>query len=116
MKRYDFTSFADFEESGIAPEREAVTLIRENGWFKADLMTECKSWKTAVNRFFKALENVPEFDGWKDFLRESAENGYFKDNDSTMADGSRNEFQSFAWEIEPIDESQWYIFLNIRPV
>ena len=117
MKRYDFNSFEEFSDAEVAGEWEALTVITENGWIKADLMTECKSWKTALRRFFKALDpdSAEEFEGWYECMRESAESGYFKMNDSRMADGSRNPYSFYAWEIEEMNDGEWYIFLNIHP-
>lgn len=117
MKRYDFNSFEEFSDAEVAGEWEALTVVTENGWIKADLMTECKSWKTALRRFFKALDpdSAEEFEGWYECMRESAESGYFKMNDSRMADGSRNPYMSYAWEIEEMNDGEWYIFLNIHP-
>lgn len=116
MKRYDFNSFEEFSEAEVSTEWEALTVVTENGWIKADLMTECKSWKTALRRFFRALDpsSAEEFSGWYECMRESAENGYFKMNDSRMADGSRNPYMSYAWEIEEMNDGEWYIFLNIH--
>lgn len=114
IKRHDFNSFEQFDESGTAGNWEELTFIREDGWKKADLMTETKSWKVALNRFFKAIGNDPDFDGWKECIVECCENGAFEQNDWTMADGSRNEFPSWSYGIEQIDESGWYIFLNVR--
>ena len=114
MKRYDFTSFEQFEQSGTAGEYEALTVIDENGWLKSDIMTECKSWKTALRRFFKMLGEDSRLDGWYECMREGAENGCFKLNDFTMGNGSRNEFPGYAYEIEEVDEGVWYIFLNVK--
>lgn len=114
MKRYDFNSFDEFEESGISGEWEAVTVVHENGWVKCDLMTDCKSYKTAIRRFFKMLGNDGIFEGWQECMIESAENGYFKLNDAELADGTRNKDRHFAYEIESLDENGWYIFLNLR--
>lgn len=47
MKIRFFDSFAEFDMSGTAGNYEEVTVIRENGWIKCDLMTECKSYKAA---------------------------------------------------------------------
>lgn len=118
MKRYDFNSFEEFSESGTAGEYEVLTVVTENGWIKSDLLTECKSWKTALRRFFKLLDpdnSNPAFDGWYECMRESAEGGLFKMNDSMMANGTRNPFPCYAYEIEAIDENIWYIFLNVHP-
>lgn len=114
MKRYDFTSFEQFEESNTAGEYEALTVIDENGWLKSDIMTECKRWQTALRRFFKMFGEDSRLDGWYECMKEEAENGYFKLNDSTMGDGSRNEFPAYAYEIEEIDDGVWYIFLNVK--
>lgn len=111
-----FNSFDEFDESGTAGNYEEVTVIRENGWIKTDVMTECKSWKTALRRFFKALADVPEISCWYEAMRESAENGYFKQNDFTLGFGERNEFPSYAFEIEALDENLWYIFLNTNQI
>lgn len=117
MKRYDFNSFEEFSEAEVSNEWEALTVVTENGWIKADLMTECKSWKTALRRFFKALDpdNSDVLSGWYECMKESAESGYFKLNDSRMADGSRNQCMTYAWEIEEMNDGEWYIFLNIHP-
>lgn len=111
-----FNSFDEFEKSGTAGNYEETTVIRENGWIKADVMTECKSWKTALRRFFKSLSSVPELSDWYEYLRESAEYGCFKQNDFMLNILERNEFPSFAWEIEAVDENVWYIFLNTNQI
>ena len=41
----------------------------------ADGEFECKSWKTAVRRFFKAIACDSRFDGWEEAIIESIENG-----------------------------------------
>lgn len=114
MKRKDFTSFEEFEQYQEDTNREnfyeEVCVIRENGWFKADLMTNTKSAKVAINRFFRVL---PELAVWKEFLKESISNGCWKDNDFTMA-GSRNTNPSFAWEVDTSNEDEVYIFLNVN--
>lgn len=113
MKRNDFNSFEDFHNSGTAGNYEELTVVHENGWIKCDLLTECKSWKTALRRFFKMLtEDI--FEGWKECMEEAAENGYFKLDDFIMGDGSKNPFPGYCYEIEAIDENTWYIFLNLR--
>ena len=113
-KRNDFTSFEEFHLSGTAGNYEEVTVICENGWIKTDLLTECKSYKTALRRFFKALADIPAIVEWLPGMLEAAENGCFKMNDNTMADGTRNPCTCYAYEIEELDNGLWYIFLNVR--
>lgn len=109
MKRYNFSSFEEFENSGLLCNEEEVVAITENGWFKADLMTECKRWKTAVNRFFKAC---PELIHWKKEVVESIESGYWKCSDSMLCNGERNPNYSFCWALEENSEGLWYIYCN----
>jgi len=112
MKRNDFTSFDEFENSNTSGNMETVTVIKENEWFKVDLMTECKSYKTALNRFFNMLSDIPLLMEWKNEMIESCENGYFKCNDMMMSDGTYNTEPCFAWEVEQLDDNLFYIFLN----
>ncbi len=110
MKRYDFESFDDFDESGVAGYREAVTVIHENGWIKADLVTECKSWKTALKRFFKSVPELKE--SWYECIVECIESGYWKANDYKLADGTRNPIPGWAWEVECMDDGLWYVYVG----
>lgn len=114
MKRYDFYSFDEFDQSGTAGEYEALTVLHKSGWIKCDIMTECKSYKTALRRFFKMIGDDPHFEGWYESMREAAENGYFKMNDFVMGNGEKNPLPGYAYEIEELDEGLWYIFLNIK--
>lgn len=65
MKTFYFDNFDDFEESGVAGEYEVTAIVKKDHCNNlcADLMTECKSWKTAIRRFFKSLTDYPEFNG-----------------------------------------------------
>lgn len=110
MKRYDFESFDEFDESGVAGYREAVTVIHENGWIKADLVTECKSWKTALKRFFKAVPELKE--SWYECIVECIESGCWKANDYELADGSHNPIPGWAWEVECMDDGLWYVYVG----
>lgn len=84
MKTFYFDNFDDFEESGVAGEYEVTAIVKKDHCNNlcADLMTECKSWKTAIRRFFKSLTDYPEFNGWQDGILESCENGYFSDKET----------------------------------
>ena len=96
MKTFYFDNFNDFEESGVAGEYEVTAIVKKDHCNNlcADLMTECKSWKTAIRRFFKSLADYPEFNGWQDGILESCENGYFSDKETYYDDC-------------------WYICLNV---
>lgn len=104
IKVDNYASFDEFSASGTAGNWNTITVIREDGWIKSDLMTECKSYKTALRRFFDNLKDVPEVAEWRDCITESCECGYFKENEP----------QSYAWAVEEINEGEWYIYLNTR--
>lgn len=104
IKVDNYASFDEFSASGTTGNWNTITVIRENGWIKSDLMTECKSYKTALRRFFDNLKDIPEVAEWHDCIAESCEYGYFKENES----------QRYAWAVEEINEGEWYIFLNTR--
>lgn len=116
IKVDEFNSFEEFDSSNTAGEYERVTVIRENGWFKCDLLTECKTGKTAVKRLFDSLESngITDVSEWREFLNESLENGYYKDNDRTLADGTKNPNPCYYWEIDCTNEDSIYITINVR--
>lgn len=117
MKRYDFTSFDQFHDSDVAGEYEALTVLDENGWLKSDLMTEGKSWKTALRRFFKLLGDDSRVAGWYEDMRENAEAGCFKMDDFTWGLWQKNDKPSYSWGIEHVGDDGWdvwYIFLNVQ--
>lgn len=48
MKTYEFKSFEALYMSEAAGKYEILNIVNDNGWIESDLMTECKSWETAV--------------------------------------------------------------------
>ena len=115
MKIRFFDSFEQYENSHGSSAYETVFIIMENGWTKGDMFTECKQARTAIKRFFKMAGGLPGYDGWEACILESIENGCYKQNDFTMGDGTRNPEPSWSWELEEIDDGEWYFFLNVRP-
>ena len=115
MKTFYFDNFDDFEESGVAGEYEVTAIVKKDHCNNlcADLMTGCKSWKTAIKRFFKSLTDYPEFNGWQDGILESCENGYFSDKE-TYFEGGKSVYckGGYFWEVENYDDC-WYICLNV---
>ena len=111
-----YTSFDAFDVSETAGEYDRLTIINENGWLKTDLLTECKSPKTAINRFFRALnpDNYNDFCVWQEEITGATSAGIFKGNDMLLANGAKNDKPSYFWEVEQIDDGLWYIFLNLE--
>lgn len=102
-------------------EYDDVPTIVDDGWkIMIDMMTECKTYKTALRRFEKAFKDYDKsIEAWVEGMKESCEYGFFKDTCIPSWDASEeekkafNEFGSYGWEIEEVDEGRWYIFLNI---
>lgn len=102
-------------------EYENIPVIIDDGWtIRMDIMTDCKSWKTALKRFEKAFGDYdPSIKDWIEGNRESCENGYFGDWCRPAWCATEEElktfysFGTFSWGVEEVDEGRWYCFLNI---
>lgn len=117
MKVVKFASFEEFENSKVAGRSEVVAMVHRtckgHNQISADLITECKSWKTAVKRFFKAIGNDARFDGWEDSITESCENGYFSDRETYWEYGKGSVYAGgYHWEVEDNDGS-FYVELTV---
>ena len=117
LKVVEFESFEAFEESGLSGKFEVVTIVKGGSHGKkhvcADLMTECKSYKTAIRRFFKALEGDSRFDGWREGIEESCENGYFADKEQYWESGKGLVYTGgYHWCVEDHDGS-YYVELTV---
>ena len=80
-------------------------IVRTDRDICADLITDTKSVKTALNRFFRAVKNHKLFADWEDEIREGVENGYYKINEY--------EYTGFIWEVEEHDGS-YYIMIKMK--
>ena len=118
MKLYTKTYYSMDAYEADEPEYRYDTayIVKKGGWTDCDMETECATYKTAIKRFFRAID--PEGKGvgygrWTaDMLIESCDNGCFAQNDGMMADGTKNPLPSFYWSVEELDDGVWYIFLN----
>lgn len=102
---------------------EIPTAIYDGFKLSADMFIYCKSWKTALKQFEKAFNNVnSEVKFWVALMKESAENGYFKDALKPAwkcTEEEKREFYkggNYAYGIEAIDDNCWYIYLIISGV
>ena len=116
-QRYTRT-FENFDEYSLYYKKhehhEYITDIVEHAnSVCADAEYECKSWKTAIKRFFRALASDSRFDGWYDAIQEACENGYFKDKSTVWENGKSVFTGDYFWEVEFIDENRWYICLSV---
>lgn len=121
MKTKKFNSFEAYEawtEQFDNCEYCYIPAIIDDGWkISMDMFTDCKSWKTALNRFKKAFGDYNEdVKAWIDGLYESYECGYTHD-ECTYAtkelEKERSRYGTFSWGIEEVDEGRWYIFMNL---
>lgn len=105
-------------------EYEDVPAVIDDGKkIMMDMITYCKSWKTAVKRFRKAFADCGScVVGWIDGIMESCENGYFEDRngwkpawttDPEEISEYGRKYGRYAWAVEEIDEGCWYVYLNL---
>lgn len=125
MKTKKFNSYEEYEawteQFEDCYEHQYIPTVIDNGWVIAmDMFTDCKTWKTALNRFEKAFADHDEsIKGWIQTIRESCENEYFHDacqhsckTHKEVLEEARN-FGTYNWSVEEVDDGRWYIFLNI---
>lgn len=76
LKVKEYSSFEAFEQDEHRQDVDLVAIVNKpNGMVCADLITDCKMWQTAVNRFFKALVGDERFDGWQETIMECIKEG-----------------------------------------
>lgn len=112
MKR-TFKSFDEYSEYYDNHEHKVndVDVVENELTVCADGEFECKSWKTAIRRFFKALADNVLFDGWKECLEECVDNGTWKEREEHY--NGEYIIGGWHWGVESIDESHWYIELTV---
>lgn len=117
-----FKSYDDYEEWLERNEYmcdcwEEPSLI-DDGWKQSlDMVTNCKSWKTALRRFCNAFSEVnPVVEKWTDCIRKSCENGCFKNEMKYEPGDVLVKKSSYGWKVENLDDGRWYIFLNISGI
>ena len=119
VKEYD--SFEAFEQDEHRQDVDLVAIVNKpNGMVCADLITDCKMWQTAVNRFFKALARDERFDGWQETIAESikAEIEACKRTEMKLNGVRKREelngryIGGWYWEVEDLD-GRFYICLNV---
>ena len=80
LKVKEYSSFEAFEQDEHRQDVDLVAIVNKpNGMVCADLITDCKMWQTAVNRFFKALAGDERFDGWQETITECIKGGFWQD-------------------------------------
>lgn len=58
LKVKEYSSFEAFEQDEHRQDVDLVAIVNKpNGMVCADLITDCKMWQTAVNRFMKKIAN-----------------------------------------------------------
>ena len=117
MKRIDFYNLAHFNRwcDDNDEQENVLNVVHHNGWMKADAFVTARSFTTAINKFFRALNPgnyCPELKVWEDTLLESCENGCFNQSDYRLACGEVNPHMSYAFGVEDMD-GRFYIFLNL---
>lgn len=110
LKVKEYRTMDDFEMDPDRMSHETVAVVNKaDGYVCADVVTACKSWHTALDRFFKALANDPRFDGWKDTIEYGVKTLGWKDRETVNGQYTGGWF----WEVENLGNGSWYISLNV---
>lgn len=106
MKVQEFKSSIEIDDYAV----EVVSVIKNesNNRICADLSTKCKRWKTALNRFFGAIENYPELLEWQETLFNSCENNIFSGVENIDEDNIW-----YDWEVTQF-EDEYYVKLFVN--
>lgn len=116
----DYLTWADSFDGSYDYQMIPSVVIDSKG-YRIDLMTECKSWKTAIKRFRKAFasESISaSVSDWCDMIAESCENGCWSDAVKPSWFHTKEEYEdyirngSYSWGVEQVDDGLWYIYLN----
>lgn len=98
-----FNSFSEYSAMNVFPD-DTLLVLNVNNVISMEYITNCKKWQTAIERAFKAASvyepKRAEFFQW---VAESCENGYFKDETC----------RTFQYHVEDCD-NRWYIEITER--
>lgn len=112
----DYFEWTDRFENAF--EYQEIPVVIDDGWkISMDLITYCKSYKTAIRRFAKAFMDVEQAEGWFEGIRETCDNGCFEDLNGWKVWGEdereTRKRGCYSWGVEEVDDGCWYVFLNI---
>lgn len=108
-----FKNFDEYSEYYDNHEHKLndVDVVENTLTVSADGEFECKNWKTAIKRFFKALASDARFEGWDESMTEYIKENVWKDREEYI----NGEYipGGFHWSVECIDDNYWYIELTV---
>lgn len=95
-----------------------VDIVENELTISADSEFECKSWKTAIRRFFKAIEGKFDTQGFDEqWLRECIEESdcWQEKCEVYNRETGKNEYVpgGYHWSVEPTIEGCWYVELTV---
>ena len=107
MKTMYFENFDEFEACENKQDEELLAVVKRNDGLCADLFTKTKSWKVALNRFFRELRKAGFYRlaEWEELVKESCKDGVFADKGINPYSGG------WFYEVENYDD-YWYIALK----
>lgn len=110
LKVKEYRTMDDFEADPDRMSYETVAVVNKaDGYVCADVATFCKSWRTALDRFFKALANDSRFDGWKGTIEYGVKTWGWSDRETVNGQYTGGWF----WQVENLGNGSWYISLNV---
>lgn len=125
----EFISYDEYfewtEQFENCRDYQLLPAIIDDGFkISCDMLTECASINTVMNRFEKAFSYKAELKEWFETMRESFESGHYENIKGCYPTWTtdRKEIQKFledgmySFGIEQIDDNLWYVFLNVSGI
>ena len=112
MKIMYFESYDEFDLCENKQDEELIAVVKRQNGLCADLLTETKSWKVAINRFFRELRKAGFYQlaEWEEVVRESCESGVFADKEINPY--ARGYAGGWFYEVENHGDL-WYVCLKV---
>lgn len=107
----EFASQEAYENYRYAGCNNILSIVHRKNSVCADMTTKCKNWKTAVKKFFDALADDKRFDGWRECVVESCENGRFSEKETEETSSGWNYNGGWFYNVEEND-GYYYVCVN----
>ena len=129
MKKFaSYVQYEDWTDGFENPsEYEKIPVAIDDGWsISIDMVTACKSYKTALRRFEKTFSGLDkEIAPWIENMRLCCEGGgCFVDTTGWRPAWTNDPVEikehakngTYSWGVEESTEGYWYVFLNISGI
>ena len=112
LKIVEFSSQEEFENSGVAGQDNVISIVRENGVLKFDVMLTMKYVKRALDKLAVALKDYPDIAAFIEGFIEEYET-YGKIENYSGVNDIKEGCWSYSYGVEVFDNGI-YVFVNVK--